>query len=466
MAFASVHESNRCRVSNCSCVKTGSIATSLQYYYSAPFAPLRRRLFAIAGTTPIKVVHTIFQRDAAFAPPPLGYTVATMLRLRQFLARIARRLRPANGFAVFKKPLTAILLLAVLASLVWVAQVVPEWQVKRAGVRAALTNSQARTTPADVAALENELRKTLLQVLGGLFAIAALWFTYRRVRVAEQGHITDRYTRAIEQLGALRARNQPNIEVRLGAIYALERIALDSPRDHWTIMEVLTAYVRQNAPAPAQTPTKSENQQAIKKGPSTEIQAILTVLGRRPRGRKRERDQRLDLSNSDLRGANLDRTILDRASFFAAHLDRASFNEAQLAGARFDGAHLDGARFNRAHLAGARFNGAQLDEARFDEAHLAGARFIGAQLDGARFTGAQLDGATFDDAQLAGASFFWAQLDGADFRRAEGLTAAQFRHAQGWQTARFDEPFAQQLRAFMEAHPSPPPPAQDNQTAP
>ncbi len=370
-----------------------------------------------------------------------------MLRLRQFLARIARRLRPANGFAVFKKPLTAILLLAVLASLVWVAQVVPEWQVKRAGVRAALTNSQARTTPADVAALENELRKTLLQVLGGLFAIAALWFTYRRVRVAEQGHITDRYTRAIEQLGALRARNQPNIEVRLGAIYALERIALDSPRDHWTIMEVLTAYVRQNAPAPAQTPAEEENQKAIEKGPSTEIQAILTVLGRRPRDRRRERDdQRLGLSRSDLRGANL----------AGAQLDGAVFYNAQLAGARFNRAHLAGARFDEAHLAGARFIGAHLD----------GTSFIGAQLDGASFVEAQLAGASFFKAHLAGTLFYNAQLAGANFQGAQGLTAAQFQNAPGWQTAHFDEPFAQQLRAFMEAESSPSPRDHDSQPAP
>ena len=97
-----------------------------------------------------------------------------------------------------------------------------------------------------------------LQVVGGAFALFALYLTFRRVKVAEQGHITDRYTKAIEQLGALTAENKPNVEVRLGAIYALERIAFDSPRDHWPIMEVLTAYVRQNAPAPAQDSTKQE----------------------------------------------------------------------------------------------------------------------------------------------------------------------------------------------------------------
>ena len=42
----------------------------------------------------------------------------------------------------------------------------------------------------------------------------------------------------------------PNLEVRIGAIYALERIAQDSDRDHVQIMEILCAYIRQNAPAP------------------------------------------------------------------------------------------------------------------------------------------------------------------------------------------------------------------------
>jgi hypothetical protein len=58
----------------------------------------------------------------------------------------------------------------------------------------------------------------------------------------------------------LNAKNEPNVEVRLGAIYALERIAYDSPRDHWPIIEVLTAYVRQNAPAPAQDELGAEEE--------------------------------------------------------------------------------------------------------------------------------------------------------------------------------------------------------------
>ncbi len=49
--------------------------------------------------------------------------------------------------------------------------------------------------------------------------------------------------------GAVDANGKPkiNLEVRLGGIYALERIAHDSPKNQSTIMEVLTAYVRENS---------------------------------------------------------------------------------------------------------------------------------------------------------------------------------------------------------------------------
>ena len=53
--------------------------------------------------------------------------------------------------------------------------------------------------------------------------------------------MTDRYTKAIEQLGS------DKLDVRIGGIYALERVARDSARDHPTVMEVLTAFIREHS---------------------------------------------------------------------------------------------------------------------------------------------------------------------------------------------------------------------------
>jgi hypothetical protein len=57
-------------------------------------------------------------------------------------------------------------------------------------------------------------------------------------RLSQQGQFTDRYSKAIEQLG------ENKMEVRLGGIYALERLMADKARDQPTILEVLAASVR------------------------------------------------------------------------------------------------------------------------------------------------------------------------------------------------------------------------------
>ena len=48
--------------------------------------------------------------------------------------------------------------------------------------------------------------------------------------------------------GTVREYTAPNLEVRIGVIYALERIAQDSGQDHTHIMAVLCAYIRNNTP--------------------------------------------------------------------------------------------------------------------------------------------------------------------------------------------------------------------------
>ncbi|HEX4702314.1 MAG TPA: hypothetical protein VH352_09335, partial [Pseudonocardiaceae bacterium] len=71
----------------------------------------------------------------------------------------------------------------------------------------------------------------LATVITAFTALAALAFTALSLRatrdqigVAEQGQITDRYSHAIDQLGTA---GPDRLQVRLGGIYALERLAAD-----------------------------------------------------------------------------------------------------------------------------------------------------------------------------------------------------------------------------------------------
>ncbi len=114
----------------------------------------------------------------------------------------------------------------------------------------------------DRPALVNEYRRTWAQIIGGFGLLLGLYFTWRRIEISQQEleatrdqQVTEHFTRAIDQLGATdnEGKNK-KLEIRLGGIYALERIAGDSlamenypGRDYATVMEVLTAYVRQNS---------------------------------------------------------------------------------------------------------------------------------------------------------------------------------------------------------------------------
>jgi Pentapeptide repeats (8 copies) len=210
-----------------------------------------------------------------------------------------------------------------------------------------------------------------------------------QARTAEQGHITDRFTAAVEQLGS------DKMTVRLGAIYALERISRDSWRDHGTIMETLTAFVRERAKWPpvlanpfaklqgsaGETAGKHAPEQPANEAepassqirPATDIQAALTVLGHRGEAARKQdeaAERRLDLRDTDLRGALLSKAHLERAILVDAHLEGALLVEAHLEGADLAVAYLNKVAFWNADLKGAILQGADLTGADLRSADL------------------------------------------------------------------------------------------------
>ena len=263
--------------------------------------------------------------------------------------------------------------------------------------------------------LQNDARGALLQGLGGAVLLLGAYFTWRQVQTSREqlqhgaaatrdqlqltreGQLTERFTRAVDQLGA------EHLDVRLGGIYALERIARDSPQNRATIEEVLTAFIRGHAPWPPQRSTATQRKAtqqptraAGQHGPAADVQAALTVLGRRelPPDRLRRPDLtegdlrsglwRLDLMEVDLQGAKLVRANLQNvllsganlkdAVLFHANLQDAMLNNANLQNAELEGANLQGAMLYGANLQDARLYGANLRSAQLNDDGLQGAR--------------------------------------------------------------------------------------------
>ena len=209
--------------------------------------------------------------------------------------------------------------------------------------------------------------------------------TQDRLEVDRTSQITNRYTQAITQLGADRD-GGPNLEVRLGGIYALERIAKDSPPDHWTVMEVLAAYIRENSKASngsigIRADDAKEDDLPEYPHLRTDIQAALTVIGRRKVPSDYPEPGLIDLSGSVLRRAQLAGALLVRANLSEAHLERVNLS----------GASLDGADLRWSHLERVNLSGASLDRADLSEAHLVRVNLREASLDGADLAGAHVE---------------------------------------------------------------------------
>jgi hypothetical protein len=255
-----------------------------------------------------------------------------------------------------------------------------------------------------------DTRTALLAGLIGVGALLTFWLNSRvyrisaeTLRVTEQGQITERYTKAIEQLG------NDKLDVRLGGIYALERVARDSARDHATIMEVLSTYVREHSREPWSAPSQSDAE--YESSPRPDVQAAVTVVGRRD-------SKRGDVTPIDLHGANLANAYLVNANLANVGLLHSDLTEAVLQNADLTQAILTRANLASADLLNADLTRAYLADANLNNAHLLGANLTGAILANSDLTDAQLTSADpvdaiFGDAVLTGAVFSDANLTGA-----------------------------------------------------
>ncbi len=325
----------------------------------------------------------------------------------------------------------ALVLLAGVSALV--IRFAPPWLVSTKG----LTGS----------ARLNELSRVrvalVVIILGALAAAVALYLlrstVHERREENQERLLIERFMRAVDQLG------HPALDVRLGGIYSLERLARESPEHHPPIVEILAAYVREHAPWPtrgsgrggngsrpgAGTAAGAGHGSEARSRPPTDVQAALTVLGRRVLEQDTDAPLFLSysgLSGATLTGAHLERALLsgsslDGADLFKAHLNAADLEGASLRGAGLLlanlndtvlwGANLEGARLYGANLEGAALKGANLKDAGLTGANLKDTGLHGAVLTGADLTGANLEGAGLEGANLEGSNLQGANLRGA-----------------------------------------------------
>ena len=318
--------------------------------------------------------------------------------------------------------------------------------------------------------------RNIALVSAGVIALPlAIWrgvVAERQATTAQQGLLNERYQKGAAMLGS------EVLSVRLGGIYALQRLAEESPGQyHIQIMRLFCAFVR----FPTKDQSLESGQTVIEPGTllgnRQDVEAVIQMIGSRAKSRialERIANFNLDMRgadlptaqflgadlsnamfhNSNLSGANFANTDLTdcflsysdlsqaqfhnvtftRTRLGSANLSGAMLQDADLSRVIFHNANLSGTNLLRANLSEAIFQDAKASNASFEGAKLVLAGFLGADLSGARLVMADMSGAHFLDADLTSANIAEANLSGVKFscgglQTAQGLTQAQLDDA-------------------------------------
>ena len=206
-------------------------------------------------------------------------------------------------------------------------------------------------------------------VIGGFIAIPlALWrsiVAHRQAETAQRGLMNERYQKATEMLGS------DVLTVRLGGIYALQRLAEEDPEQyHVQIMRLFCAFVRNPVKDKGERTERGHEHDTATLGDEVkeesqsetlreDVQAIMDAIATRSDAdialEKKADDFRPDLSNADLCYGIFPKGNLSGVSFFRADLSDAKLGFAAKLGGTTLAArvNLSGVDLMSAKLSGA-----------------------------------------------------------------------------------------------------------------
>ena len=210
---------------------------------------------------------------------------------------------------------------------------------------------------------------------------------------AQSDLLNERYQKGVDMLGS------EDSSVRLGGIYALERLAENEPDTYYIqIMSVFSAFVRNWLAESGLGSEQNNGASDTKREPPEDVCAILEVIGRRNSKQHKIEAKRkyvVDLSGAHLCGWSHDRhgritpRNFSHVYFFEADLSEAFLPLAGFAHANFMYADLSNTWLMLADLSNADFIGADLSDAGLGRTDLSSASFEGAKLFGTDLTGAK-----------------------------------------------------------------------------
>lgn len=311
--------------------------------------------------------------------------------------------------------------LAILAGLAALVLVIaaPKFQIHRI---------RSNTETKGPLELENEYRKTLVQIFGGIVIIATVYSTIESSKSAHvaldlsaksyeltrRGQVADRTFKAMEML----AKNENNTDAKMAAIYVLSQVAEEDPQTEWTITEILFNYLRLHS---------HSSSKELPEFPSPVAGAIVDYLRKRPWTMTvKEKVQCVEYHQCFDYQANNGPSTANAEYFKSINLP-----EVNLRGAFLERVMLKKVILRNSHLEGARLRCGHFEGSYLANAFLSNSNGSGSYWNWANLSNADLTCSNWHKADLTKTTLTNANLSGADLTEAKGLTKEQLERAQG-----------------------------------
>ena len=239
--------------------------------------------------------------------------------------------------------LIVLLLISILAIIF-----LPKYEINQSG----FNNSLERKN------LENELRRTTIQLIGGILLVVGAYISWNTYTQTKERDLAEQINKTITLMG-----NDKDY-VKIGAIYSLNQITENYKNSYNLVQNILTSYMRDHA--------KWTN---VDYSSNIELrQSILIALNNI---REHNSKTQIDLSGIDLRDLILKSINLKNINFVESH-----FNSSDLKGSNFDNSVISGSTFNNANLENTSFINCDLRYSSLKKATILNANFSGADLRG------------------------------------------------------------------------------------
>lgn len=287
--------------------------------------------------------------------------------------------------------------------------------------------------------LENEYRKTLIQIIGGIVIIVGLYLNWRRIvstenaiTISERGQLVDRLSKAVDQIGS------NNLSVRIGGLYALKNIGFDFENYTKQVVEILSSFIRVNSSVDA----ACDESVPVPHDVQIALDSIIHI--------KSDHNEFLDNTIIDLSGCRLMGITIIKKNLKGFDFSRSNLSNSNLESCQIANVEMFKTNFSNCNLSKINIFNAKLKNCVFDNSQMSfsilskllifDSSFRNCSLVEANFRGSAIDNVSFKDSTLMDADFTDTHMDNCDFSGAKFVSNFDYNNGNSSNTKLFSKP--------------------------